>query len=316
MASEDARNNISSDLNSQANKSLAIVVIPLYKAEFTTSEWASLVRTLSVLAHYPIAIVCPNRLASHFAKASQGWPHKDVRIYPFANHFFSGIAGYNQLLVSRRFYQAFAAYQFMLIAQTDALILSDQLAHWCERNYSYIGAPFFAGFAKPEKPLRIIGIGNGGVSLRRISDFLQTLDRARYLPNFLAPQPKSLFDIGTIARFIRHRFIFAFNFWPCFPKVNEDVFWGLLMPKSAPFFTVAPISEAVAFAFDNEPQYLYEQNGHKLPFACHAWERFDLPFWQKTLAHYGIDLSCAPIPTNSDSPLDGVAQTDRPGERA
>lgn len=271
----------------------AVVVIPLYKKELTASEWFSINRTLTTLAQYPIVIVCPQHLAAHFAQVSQNWPHPAIAIEAFENHFFTSVAGYNQLLVSRPFYERFAQFTFMLIAQTDALILSDQLAYWCERNYSYIGAPFFAGFAHPEKPLRMIGVGNGGVSLRKMSDFIKTFDQVRYLPNFLAPKPKSLIDVTGIARYVRHRFVFTVNRWPLLPKVNEDVFWGMLMPRSAAFFQVAPITEAVAFAFDNEPAYLYAQNGQRLPFACHAWERFDLPFWQKTLAAHGIDIDSA-----------------------
>lgn len=271
----------------------AVVVIPLYKKALSASEWFSINRTLTMLAQYPVAIVCPKHLAAHFTQASQNWPHPAIAVEAFEDHFFNSVAGYNQLLVSRAFYQRFAKYTFMLIAQTDALILSDQLAYWCDRNYSYIGAPFFAGFAHPEKPLRMIGVGNGGVSLRKIADFLRTFDKVRYLPNWLAPKPKSLVDVAGMARYIRHRFVFATNFWPLFPKVNEDVFWGMLMPRSAPFFQVAPMSEAVAFAFDNEPAYLYTQNGKRLPFACHAWERFDLPFWQNTLAAHGINIDSA-----------------------
>lgn len=27
------------------------------------------------------------------------------------------------------------------------------------------------------------------------------------------------------------------------------------------------------------PRFLYEMNGRKLPFACHAWERYGKAFW-------------------------------------
>ena len=267
-----------------------IVVIPLYKTQFSATEWASVARTLKVLANYPIAIVCPEHLAKHFANESAHWPHSSIRVQSFANHYFDGIAGYNQLLVSKAFYQAFRHYTFMLLVQTDALILSDQLQDWCERNYSYVGAPFFAGFAKPEQPLRLIGVGNGGISLRKIGDFLKTFDHLYFVPNTLAPRPSHWWDIAGIAKFIRHRLLFAFNIKPLIPKVNEDVFWGMLMARQAPFFTVPSAQEAIAFAFDNEPRYLYEQNSRQLPFACHAWERFDKAFWVEAFQRHGINL--------------------------
>jgi hypothetical protein len=110
-----------------------------------------------------------------------------------------------------------------------------------------------------------------------------------------------VFDIGAIARAIRHRLLFAFNTWPLFPRVNEDVFWGMLISRKASFFTVPGAIEAVPFAFDNEPRYLYELNGERLPFACHAWERFDLAFWQSTLQKQGIDLGLPNHLTDSAS---------------
>ena len=121
-------------------------------------------------------------------------------------------------------------------------------------------------------------MGNGGVSLRKITHFLKAFDQLYYLPNTLAQKPKTPFDIGAIARFVRHHLLFAFNIWPFFPKVNEDVFWGMLISRKATFFKVPSALEAVPFAFDNEPSYLYGLNGEQLPFACHAWEKFDLEF--------------------------------------
>lgn len=39
---------------------------------------------------------------------------------------------------------------------------------------------------------------------------------------------------------------------------------------------------ALEFSFDNNPEYAFELNNHKLPFGCHAWDLFySYKFWGK-----------------------------------
>jgi hypothetical protein len=269
-------------------KNQSVVVIPLYKLDLSNPEWFSIKQTLKVLHNYPCTIICPEHLSSKLIDASRNWGIS-IEIQAFPNAYFGSISGYNKLLRSSIFYQAFSKYEYMLIAQTDALILQDKLDEWCERGFSYVGAPFFKGFSKPSLPLEFIGVGNGGLSLRRIPDFLQCQKAIRYIPNFLAQAPKNFFDIKALLKFIKHSFIFCFNFEPLFPKVNEDVYWGLLIPKIFPFFKVASPMEAIGFAFDAEPRYLFELNKGQLPFGCHAWERYDYEFWKSTLVSLNIE---------------------------
>lgn len=266
-----------------------LVLIPLYKTDFSTAEWFSFNRTLEVLKNYPICIACPHHLLKDFQTEAKSWPRK-VLFQAFPDKYLGSIAGYNKLLKSFSFYRTFAQYEYLLIAQTDALILSDQLSAWCNKGFSFIGAPFFNGFALPTKPLRFLGVGNGGLSLRRIPDFLRCESPLRYVPNFLAASPKSYLDLKGALKFIKHRLLFCLNRAPLFPQVNEDVYWSLLIPKKFCFFKVAPITEAIEFAFDTEPSFLYDLNKEKLPFACHAWEKYDPDFWKTILKKHGIDL--------------------------
>jgi hypothetical protein len=46
---------------------------------------------------------------------------------------------------------------------------------------------------------------------------------------------------------------------------------------------VAPVEEALGFSFEREPRYCFERNGGRLPFGCHAWNRWDRPFWEPYL---------------------------------
>jgi hypothetical protein len=136
----------------------------------------------------------------------------------------------------------------------------------------------------------LIGVGNGGISLRRIPDFIQAASQIRYIPNTCAPAPSSIFNLYELGRFIKHRFIFCLNWWPLFPRVNEDVFWGMLIPHHFKFFRVPTPEEAIGFAFDVEPGFLFMKNQQKLPFACHAWERFDYAFWKDILGKQGMNI--------------------------
>ena len=88
-------------------------------------------------------------------------------------------------MLSSVFYQEFEQYQYVLIAQTDSLVFSDDLNIWAEKGYSYIGAPWFEGYTQPTQPLRLTAVGNGGFSLRNVQDFLRVLNRPRIFKNTL-----------------------------------------------------------------------------------------------------------------------------------
>ena len=33
-------------------------------------------------------------------------------------------------------------------------------------------------------------------------------------------------------------------------------------------------------SFETEPRICFKRNKYRLPFACHAWARYDLEFWK------------------------------------
>jgi hypothetical protein len=258
------------------------VAIPIYKPELSAAESISIGRTVEVLARWPLFLVGPARLSSHMQTLCARYP-SGLRYMTFEDRFFSGIRGYNRLMRSTHFYGSFATYSHVLIAQTDALVLSDQLNSWCERDLSYVAAPWFVGGSKPRQPLEFLGVGNGGFSLRRVSDFLRVLTTPRRIPNFIKSRDGGERGLVNLVRRIKHERLFAYNVEPFFPTSNEDVFWGLLVPAVFPFFRVPKPEDAIAFAFEVAPRLLYELNGHQLPFGCHAWERYDRDFWEEIL---------------------------------
>ena len=92
---------------------------------------------------------------------------------------------------------------------------------------------------------------------------------------------------STCYRYVKDYWCFAYRNTQINVDVNEDVFWGLFVSAHCDFFTVPPLEEAMAFAFEAEPGYLYSLNAHRLPFGCHAWQRYDEGFWDRQLSLNG-----------------------------
>lgn len=265
------------------------VIVPLYKESLTASEEFSFRNTLAVLCNHDIYVICPKRLTDYLLilKKETGL---FFNIEFFSDSFFADVSGYNRLMMSVEFYRRFNLYEYIIIVQTDALVISDQVETWCQRGYSYIGAPWFDGLDKPTKPLTFLGVGNGGFSLRKVQDFLRVLSYPRYLPfKFIKDNYNSSFFYRFI-KFIRYRFIFSYSDYFLGPKINEDFFWGLVVPKKCKFFLVPEPEEAISFAFEVLPEYLFELNGHELPFGCHAWEKYNFSFWRDIFSTRGIDI--------------------------
>ena len=62
---------------------------------------------------------------------------------------------------------------------------------------------------------------------------------------------------------------------------SEELFIADRASYYYPEFTIAPLDEALRFGFECVPRYCYELNGNRLPFGCHAWERYDREFWEQ-----------------------------------
>lgn len=263
------------------------IVVPLYKAELSVAEQFSLERTLSLLSQHDVYLVGPEHLRTYFLGLSTQYDEQ-LKIKLFDDVFFKSIAGYNTLLMSERFYAAFESYQYLLIAQTDAVVLKDELSDWCERGYSYIGAPMFKGFTTPIQPLELFCVGNGGFSLRKVADFLKVLRRPYFFRNKLMEDwPGSL--LSTCYRYLKDYWSFSYLNMQINIAVNEDVFWGRFVPARCGYFKVPPLDIAMKFAFEAEPEHLYLSNHRQLPFGCHAWERYDRDFWLRMFTEQQID---------------------------
>jgi len=219
----------------------------------------------------------------------------------FGDQFFRNNMAYSALLLSADFYRAFSRYKFILIYQLDALVFSDQLPEWCEKDWDYIGAPWIdcedAPFVKGP------AVGNGGLSLRKVESFLKVLGSWRFGPE-LRRYRDALAGRGAgpgvrYAPRTPRRYRLAGRLGLSNPLLkgilrlpqdleisyggNEDYFWSFHAPKYYRGFKIAPVEEGLRFAFEVEPRRCYELNGRRLPFGCHAWGKYDREFWEPYL---------------------------------
>ena len=170
--------------------------------------------------------------------------------------WFRDVRSYNMLIMTTGFYECFAHYEYILICQLDAFVFSDKLEYFCNMGYDYIGAPWIDGeFYYKDSAHVIWHVGNGGLSLRKVDSFL----------NILKTNEELLVN----------------------NRMNEDLFFATL---NSEMFHVASESIALEFSFEMKVRECYTKNSNRLPFGCHAWQKFDLPFWKKYIENYGYTI--------------------------
>ncbi|SKC16826.1 DUF5672 family protein [Dyadobacter psychrophilus] len=244
-------------MKSSKAKSSVAVVIPVYKSVMSDNEKLSLMQCMEVLGTYPVKIVKPASLDLNAVKAT----YPNIELVSFDDVFFADVAAYNRLMISIDFYKKFLAYEYILIYQLDAYVFHDSLLEWCAKGFDYIGAPSlhlpafdslkaasYQQFADALSTHRVVF--NGGLSLRRIPAII------RYLKIYNA-------------------------FYPAWVG-NEDMLFSQEATRLIPmklFLKLPSWHEALGFAFEKSPAATYEITQHKLPFGCHAWERYDPQFW-------------------------------------
>jgi len=151
------------------------------------------------------------------------------------------------------------------------------LDYWCDKSFSYIGAPWLKlnkdntlpEFADPPS------FGNGGFSLRNVNEFIKNhtfkinfiiifhLFHSFY--NSLINKSKKNNFPKYFIRFFLYLFryiILHFNFG----SNNEDEVWANIFYRKG---KLPPLPEAIKFSFEQYPEFLYQLNEAKLPFGCH-----------------------------------------------
>ena len=229
------------------------VVIPLYRSELSQWEQISLNRCKEILGvNHNIIVVAPEGIDSH------GLP-----VERFSKKFFDGLQGYNKLMLAHEFYTRFSQYQYILIYQLDGWVFRDNLNMWCEQGWDYIGAPWMVKGLKIQT-LNVLArnillrmkcyhtdlfryrmVGNGGVSLRCVSTFIEKTRSVNRVPRN--------------------------------GKLNEDIYWSLLAGLKIPDWKTA-----IKFSVDEIP---YPSRIKVNPDFCHGFSKSEqnIEYWKKLI---------------------------------
>lgn len=265
-----------------------IIVVPVYKKDIDKWEEISFRRCCEILGQYKITLVthiqCDCTMYDKIAAEYQVTLAKEY----FSINYFENIAAYNRLMLSGEFYHRFLNYKYMLIYQLDAYVFSDQLKYWCNKEYDYIGAPWFTDYLSVKDGGLLWKVGNGGLSLRKVSTMHKVFAKKGAFLSFM--QLWRLKDTNNVT-FIRKLLSVciralgyknSISFFLMNYTQNEDVFICQYLEELGVLLNIPSPSEAMYFAYENNPSYLFQMMGEQLPFACHAWKRYEYnEFWKK-----------------------------------
>ncbi|MCL1908625.1 MAG: hypothetical protein FWG12_04570 [Holophagaceae bacterium] len=243
-----------------ANK-LITLVIPVYSPTLSDLDLFSLKYSIQVLCKkHDISFICPQSLDINFY--STLFPN--AKFIAFDDCYFYSVSNYSQLLLSESFYKKFESYEFILITQTDAIILRDELDFWCSQKYDYIGAPWPNALSivvntdqyKGQNKRVRCSVGNGGLSLRRVKKLIELLKEF----------PEAAGNLANAG-------------------INEDLFFSAFGSLSGDFSIPDRIT-ASKFSMEISVEYFYHLNGGYAPMGGHAWWRYHAKFWLDLLGSY------------------------------
>jgi len=194
------------------------VVIPAYKENLSPTEEISLCQLRRVLPSCKKIFAVPEGLKPTYGGLEEGF---DVQEFP--KEYFESLKGYSRLLLTKDFYNRFADYEYILIHQLDVFLFEDKLLEFCDMGYDYIGAPY----PKFDFTWHLVGaqVGNGGLSLRKVSSCLNLIERHK---NLLSSHPYSGIFLN-----------------------NEDSFFGYA-GTHLPEFKVPEVKTALSFAIQDK----------------------------------------------------------------
>lgn len=263
------------------------VIVPFYKTQLSQYENIALAQCIKVLGKHQVIAIKPNSL--DLSAIEKHVHFADVK--SFDDDFFSGIDGYNKLMLSTTFYQCFLEFEFILIYQLDAFVFRDDLDLWSAKSYDYIGAPWirpindpdliktvktkFQNFFHKRYNVHKNGlpsakqfenqVGNGGFSLRRVKKFFELTQ---------------IFSDKIAEYHLRSEHQF-----------HEDAFWSIEVNRKKKWLNIPSCKVALQFSFENSPERAYRMMGNQLPFGCHAWDE-NLDFWEPYIMQqgYAVDL--------------------------
>lgn len=257
----------------------AVVAIFAHKETPAASERISLRQCARVLSAHPLRLVCPAGMnpAEYLALAPS------LQVDEIDPRWLSSLAAYNHLKVSRHLYKKYAEFDFLLTYELDSFVFRDELDLWCDKNFDYIGAPWFEGFSEATAESKVVPGGNSGFSLRKIRSCLRVLDSHRGIRPiaelYREWRETTRPGIGPLNLLAHQILQNRFRHQPTSFPGNEDVFWSQIVPSRFPWWNLPDRHTASLFSFEMFPRKLYQDTGGHLPFGCHKWEENEPDFW-------------------------------------
>ncbi len=231
-----------------------LVLIPIYKDELNEVEQQTISNIREKLKDFPFHFIAPGNIKEDYYRCT----YPDIRIRTYDKWRRESIDDYNALMLDVSFYQGFADYDFVFIFQTDGWFLGTQedFRHFLSMDIDYIGAPWGEeGFRFCKRIIPGAGkyrllylleqgvtcyVGNGGVSLRRVSQMIHLLQES--------------------SRKIKK--------W----DKAEDLFISYYAQKSKCNFKIPSKTVAEQFALEMNMKDKIEAGN--VPMAVHKWELF------------------------------------------
>lgn len=274
-------------MNATRHPPSVAIITPVHRGDLDATEKQALALQAQHLGHYDRYLVYPRGLTFT-------WDTKGYLLMPLSKRRFQSIQSYNHMCLDPSFYKKFLAYDYVLICQTDAYVLSDALPEWCAAGYAYVGAPwikrrfyvwqnsiskhvFKKNLYHDPQYFKWDRVGNGGFSLRHVPTMITMLqhhcgsapDWRWLLPHFewkkkirllrlvSAHQPRTL---GRLFRLLATQ-------TPFHHSHGEDVLWSLL-DKRFPEFKVPPPERAAYFCTENTTLKPFMPKS--MPFGIHG----------------------------------------------
>lgn len=263
-------------------KSPLAVVIPIYKDSFEPNEQFSYLHNIQILKNWPIYLLGPKELESYIFKLAD--KSKNCKTKIIENKYFGSIEQNTELMMSSFIYECFLDFEYILICHFDAIVFHDNLNFWLSKNFDLIGAPLFK-----EVDQKIVSVRrgmNGGLSLRKISAFINIIEKKN---KGLIVLCLNSIKSGNVINFISYLYLYYYKHLYKSHRL-EDTVWSEIYPKIFSEFNIADTKSAAEFAFDKYPRKTYELNNRVLPFGIHSWWKYDKEFCIELMIRANIHL--------------------------
>lgn len=144
------------------------IVVMAYKDNLTDMERVSFERCLNVFSRRDIYVACPWDMSKDEYSNINGYK-TNISFINLERKWFNSVMSYSKMLMQKWFYEMFSDYKYILVYQLDCYVFKDNLNYFMDMDYDYYGAPWLWS-----NVLRCVG--NGGLSLRKVSAIIENLE--------------------------------------------------------------------------------------------------------------------------------------------